>query len=317
MFDTCLNFQSSRETQLAISSHARPWVYRRYFSGKLVKPTSNHDPVQFTLKFRLSSSDSWKWVNDQSCLKDGELFFQAAFPSKELDHYFEAPLSHFNVHSVPSDVPDTQLWSLSSSVPAASIHTSAYSERRLGKPANFSRWFSLVRIWSPWLAPRHGQSFFNPTEDAVLSSFLRRDGLHLVLLAVSGIEDVLTVFKPDGEGNIMISARNDSTEKGQAVLIAAVGKTFEAANAAVMYHARKLIHGDEYMSSETKAEMKALIEGSVKAEWIENWYDGLTYCTWNGLGQKLQAQKIYDALDDLETNGINGSCLFLSPKSEC
>ena len=137
-------------------------------------------------------------------------------------------------------------------------------------------------------------------------SFLRWDGLHLVLLAVSGIDDILTVFKPDGQGNVIISARNERTEPGTAKVLAAVGTTFEEANAAVMYHARKLVRGDEYMSKEMKAEI-ANIEKDVKAEWMEYWYDGLTYCTWNALGQDLNEDKIYNALNILKENKIKST----------
>ncbi len=102
----------------------------------------------------------------------------------------------------------------------------------------------------------------------------------------------------------MIFSRNDSEEKGQASVIAAVGKNFESANAAVMYHARKLIQGDKFMTGQQKFVTEGLVDSGVKADWMENWPDGLTYCTWNGLGQNLNEQKIYSALDALKENGI-------------
>lgn len=58
------------------------------------------------------------------------------------------------------------------------------------------------------------------------------------------------------------------------------------------------------MSKEIKAEMKTAIENDVKAEWMDNWYDGLTYCTWNALGQDLNEGKIYNALEVLKRNNI-------------
>ena len=74
--------------------------------------------------------------------------------------------------------------------------------------------------------------------------------------------------------------------------------------AAVMYHARKLVRGDQYMSGEVKEEIKTALDKGIKVEWMENWYDGLTYCTWNALGQDLHEQKIFDALDILREKGI-------------
>lgn len=143
-----------------------------------------------------------------------------------------------------------------------------------------------------------------------MASFLRWDGLHLVILAVSGIDDVLTELKPDGHGNVIASSRNDRESEGQARLIAAVATTFETANAAAIYHARKLVRGDQYMSNETKVEMMEMIGNDVKAEWMENWYDGLTYCTWNALGQDLNEDKIYNALEILREKKINGMQSF-------
>ena len=250
-------------------------------------------------------------MNDFYSLRDGELYFQANDLPDKLDDLLKDYDPSLPVHPVDTEVPETRLWSLAAAIDPAHDKHSHYSEISLGFPTNFTRWFALVRIWTPWLAPRHGQGMFAPTEDAVLCSFLRRDGLHLVMLAVSGVDDVLTVFKPNGEGKVMISARNDGLSQGHARVIIAVGKTFETANAAVMYHARKLVKGEEYMSGEMKAEMKASIDGGVKPEWLENWYDGLTYCTWNGLGQNLTEEMIYLALDILGSNHIRITNLII------
>ena len=272
---------------------------------------SSPKPVQFTLKYRTSSSDAWKWVNDHTCLRDGELYFQQQKPPSELRDYLKDYDEGLSVVRVASDTPDTQLWSITSPVAKAEGKISGYTDISLGTPRSYTRWFSLVRIWSPWLAPRHGQGNFAPTEDAVLASFLRWDGLHLVILAVSGIEDVLTIVKHDGNGNVIAHSRNDNEEKGTLQVVVAVGRTFETANAAVMYHARKLVQGDQYMSGQTKDEMKAQIDNGVRPEWMENWYDGLTYCTWNGLGQDLNQQRIFDALDILKANNVKITNLII------
>ena len=106
---------------------------------------------------------------------------------------------------------------------------------------SFNRFFALVRIWTPWLAPRHGEGHFNITEDAVLCSFLQHDGRHLVLLTLNGVDDILTVFKADEHGRIVVAARNDGTSRGKFRVLAATAWDFEVANAAVMYEARKVV----------------------------------------------------------------------------
>lgn len=236
-------------------------------------------------------------------IQDGEIYFQPQETSSDLLDYLRDVSPDVEVHSVVSEVLETQLWSIAGRVPAAQKSASGYSDLSLGIPRTFSRWFALVRIWSPWLAPSHGQGTFSPTEDALMSSFLRWDGLHLVILALSGVGDVVTVLKPGQHGSVILSARNDAAQEAHATAIIAVGKSFESALAAVMYHARTLIRKDLYIAGELEAEMKASIDG-VKAEWMENWYDSLTYCTWNGLGQRLNEGKILNALDTLKNSGI-------------
>lgn len=39
--------------------------------------------------------------------------------------------------------------------------------------------------------------------------------------------------------------------------------------------------------------------------------DGLSYCTWNGIGQHLTEQKLFDALESLAKNEINISNLII------
>lgn len=162
----------------------------------------------------------------------------------------------------------------------------------------------MVRLWSPWLAPRQGRDKFHLDKDAVLAAFLRHDGAHVVCLAISGVEDVLTVFQHDDDGNVVIHARNDRETEGTSHVVVAIANTFEVANAAVMYHARKIVGGYDSATGQVEVETKALMEKNVKAEWLEEWYDGFTYCTWNGLGQKLTVDKINEALESLKNAGI-------------
>lgn len=77
-----------------------------------------------------------------------------------------------------------------------------------------------------------------------------------------------------------------------------------------MYHARSIVQATKLLSGEHEKEVKAAIEG-VNPMWLENWFDGLTYCTWNGLGQKLTDEKIYGALDKLSAANINITNLII------
>ena len=239
------------------------------------------------------------------------LYLQTASKPSELQKYLRGLDDQISVTKVESDVPSTLVFSIDGTVAAARGKDSGYSDITLGAPRDYTRWFCLTRIWNPWLAPRHGQGSFTPKEDAVLASFLRWDGRHLVLLALSGIEDVLSVFKPGSDGEVIVHSRNDTLEERKVRVVVAVGETFETANAAAIYFARKVVAGDEHMTANHRVEMQKMPKKDVKAEWMENWYDGLTYCTWNALGQDLTEKKIFDALDTLKEHDISITNLII------
>jgi len=134
-------------------------------------------------------------------------------------------------------------------------------------------------LWSPWLAPRQGRGKFQPDKEAIIAAFQREDGSNLAVLAVSGKNDVLTTLGHDGEGNIVINSRNDSDKDASAMLIVSVGHSLEFAFSAVMYHARKLIMKYETASGQIAAEEEALMK-DFNPQWLQDWYDGLSYCTW-------------------------------------
>jgi hypothetical protein len=267
--------------------------------------------MSFTITFRGSPDEPWKWVNEQLSTSDGHIIYQSSHsPKDDLPDYVDCLPPYLTIEKETSDVPDTILWSVTSPVNAASGSVSGHSNNTLGRPKDFSRWFALIRLWSPWLGPRHGKDKFGPDKEAVLAAFQRNDGSHLVVLAVSGVDDVLTTLQHDGTGIVTIDSRNDSEKDGIARLVVAVGKSLESAVAATMYYARKLVQKYDTTSQETRDEEKALMD-DFKPKWLENWYDGLSYCTWNGLGQKLEEKKVFEALDSLEENNINISNLII------
>ncbi|KAG9749702.1 glycoside hydrolase family 36 protein, partial [Aureobasidium melanogenum] len=262
-----------------------------------LKASGNLDDV-------IGEDSGWKWIKDQSGLDDGQLHYQHSHEELGFPEYFHGTSSDLNIRKMTADTPDTKLYSITAPIKPAKGKDSGYSKHVLGTPKDFTRWFSLVRLWSPWLAPRQGKDKFHLDKDAILASFLRHDGAHVVCLAISGVEDVLTVLQHDDSGNVVIQGRNDREKDATSHVIVAVADSFEVANAAVMYHARKIVGGYESATGQMEAETKALMDKNVKAEWLEEWYDGFTYCTWNGLGQKLTVDKINEALESLKKENI-------------
>jgi hypothetical protein len=261
--------------------------------------------MEFTIKYR-KPNGSWIWANDHSTSTNGEVIFQTSSLPDRLEDSFSKFTETCKIESARSEVSDTRLWSLTYDIPSAGKNSS-FGETLLGVPLYVSRWFALVREWAAWLSPRHGKGVFTTSKDAIVCSFLRRDGLHLVLLAISGVDDVLTVFRDDDFGGIVVRARNERPTTNKARIVAAIGHSHETALAACIYHARKIVQGvavvDEH---ETSTEPK-----EPKASWNSQWSDGLGYCTWNALGQNLTDRKIFDALDALEKSNVRIQTLII------
>lgn len=302
--------------------------YHRYvFSDEIHLPTSGGH-AKFTVRFRTSPDTQWQWANQQQSINDGELVFgpknasylqplspdaSSADAKAELAKYIDNLSSEVRIESRRTEAPGSILWAIHGDVDAAEEGVSGFKRLALGTPLSTIKYFSLVRIWTPWLGPRHGKDKFRLTEDAILCSFLRTDGTHLVLLAMSGINDVLTIFQSGDNGEVVIQARSDNTEVADFQVLAAVAENFEVAMSAVMYESRKIVR--PYGTSTTESvdqpplsppgDDVVVLEKDPKIQWLADWFDGLTYCTWNGLGQDLNEEKIINALDTMKAHGIH------------
>ncbi|KAJ4286054.1 hypothetical protein N0V90_013401 [Kalmusia sp. IMI 367209] len=310
---TSLNLDSAEEPSslLLTKRDTRSGLYRKWFTIDLAGLPKHSSSISFTITFRAAEDEPWKWANEQFSTSDGRLIYQLDKPlENNITKFIDDLPPYLGIEEERSDTPDTLLWSITSPVNAASGKASGYSNNKLGRPTDFSHWFALVRLWSPWLAPRQGRDRFQPDKEAVVAAFHREDGSHLVVVAVSGIDNVLTTLGHDGDGNVTIESRNDSEQDGSATLIAAVGLSLEYAMSAVMYHARKLVLRYQAASGELAAEEEALMK-DFDPQWLQNWEDGLAYCTWNGLGQKLTEAKLFEALDSLKEHGINITNLII------
>ena len=295
-----------------MNSEARSLTHRRYFSVDLQRPSTQNleHPVHFTLKYRTATGGNWKWVNEAFSFSDGQLHFQPQAIPENFEDYLENFSSKLKIQSEKSESPGAKLWSVTAPLDPAIGDDSVWTNHSLGTPRKYTRWFSLARPWTPWIAPRHGKAPFDCGNGSLICAFERHDGFHLVLLAMSGINDVLTEMKPDGKGNVIAVARNERPEDDTTFnIVAAAADSFETAMAACVYHARKLVKGYQDMDSKFETKTRDFSE-KAKLEPLDYWHDGLTYCTWNSLGQRLNEQKIYDALADLRKNGIHGESYF-------
>lgn len=303
--------------------------YHRYvFSEEISLPAAGGH-AQFTVRFRTGPNTEWQWANQTHPVSDGEIIYSARHsdfdkavstdvagraPKKQLEKYIDDLQDDLQIESRLSEAPGSVLWALSGDIDGARNGSSTIKRLALGTPSSVVRYFSLVRVSSAWLGPRHGKNNFRITEDAMLCSFLREDGVNLVLLAVSGVNDVLTMFQSGAKGEVVISAKSDDSEASKFHVLVSAAENFEVAMSAVIYEARKVVRpfaDGSHLDLEDSVPLSppgddmVLVEKDPSAQWLSEWFDGLAYCTWNGLGQDLTEEKILHALDSLKANGIN------------
>ncbi|KAL4869469.1 hypothetical protein BDV12DRAFT_167795 [Aspergillus spectabilis] len=293
-----LPLEKSSSTAVPFFSSGQVSETRLVYAGEVDRPQSGS--ARFTVRYREILEDEWQWVNREQDLGDGELIFTSLDPNSELHtssaedlaKYFDKLSPDVQVETRKSESPGAALWHLSGSVEPARDGQSGVLSLPLGVPSLVSRFFALVRVSTPWLGPRQGKDQLVLKEDAILCSFLRTDGVHIVLLGVSGVDDVQTVLGSSSSGEVVVKSRNDNSKTAKFQVLAAAADAFEIAMSALVYEARKLVRPYDISADEPKV------------QWLSSWYDGLTYCTWNGIGQNLTEEKILSALDDLQTNGI-------------
>ncbi|KAK8132479.1 glycoside hydrolase superfamily [Apiospora kogelbergensis] len=269
--------------------------------------------LNFTFKFRKGPDEPWRWARDQMSIGDGAVVVnpERALGTTDFADVVKDLNPDLKIKSHMSQSRGTELWSIEAPVGAAKGEDSTYADTRLGTPwGGYLRWVALVRIWTPWLAPRHGKTTFELDKDGIVLGFINPQGQHLVLLAVSGIDDVMTVFRHTESGQVSLHIRNDGEAESNGLVLAAIGDHFESALAAVVYHSRNVVLAAKKADGALDDELKAL-KDDVKIEWMENWYDGLGYCTWNALGQNLTDEKVYKAVDTLAENNINVTSLII------
>lgn len=327
------------------NNEANSRLCRYTFTANLNSPFPASDKVHrgrrvpFTIRYRIDPDSEWQWVYHNFGISDGELILQ---PPVDPNFLGVTPIDlqsgAWSARKLVSEAPDARLYLIESSEPippAPEGQDAELSARRLGRVLQLHRWFALVRIWSPWLGPRHGESRFHLSEPAILVSFLRSDGLHVVLLAINGVDDVLTTIASGPEGEIVIQARNDTTKDRKFKVLTACAWKFEVALSSVMYEMRKQVRSSPaYLQSLEHFPRDLLRANSISSEsdwamvtndiptnganadspnpqWLESWYDNLAYCTWNGLGQALTADRIVHSMQSLADAGINISTLII------
>ena len=262
------------------------------FAGDLVLRSEARRIVHFTVKIALNGNHLW--INDTDPQADGAIVFRSdAPPPANLNQLFE-PDDSWQVCRLQQDKhSEVSSWTFMTGVDGASE-----TRLRLGRVRDILRWFALVRHSTPWLGPRQGDKRFEVDKPAVLAAFLLGNGNHLLVCPEHSKSHILTTLESDGSGDIIVKSRNDGESSATPRLIVSIGKDFEATLAVALRYVKA---GLGVLSTSPDVDKEAM----------HGWYDGFSYCTWNGLGRELSEEKIQEALSSLLRKGLVVSNLII------
>jgi hypothetical protein len=89
------------------------------------------------------------------------------------------------------------------------------------------------------------------------------------------------VIRSNEKGELVVAARSDAGRDVPFGLLVAVGEGHEEVIKAVMDEARRRVGGQSKMTQLLESVDRL---GMSKDQWTgEDWFDGLAYCTWNGM----------------------------------
>ncbi|KAI0149272.1 raffinose synthase or seed imbibition protein Sip1-domain-containing protein [Pestalotiopsis sp. NC0098] len=208
------------------------------------------------------------------------------------------------------DGADTRVvsWMVEAPVEAASGESPYMTQVMFGKPfgGQFLRWSAISRNTTSWMAPRQGRNYFKLDVAAITCSFMNHRGEHLVVLGLSGLEDVMAIFGDNNEGALMIKIRNERHTPGYGRVIVAAGSEFEATLHSALGQARTIFGCTDRPLGDGSRSQKEFGQ-----DWADNWINGLIYSPSNHLRHKHTEQEITESLNALSAKGITVSGLVL------
>lgn len=313
---------SSETLQLLSRSPTEVDVFKsRYYHvyvGQVSIDSETSQPLKFQVRYRLDSDSAWAWVEDYAGISFGEIIIQKPLLHNQpsISDYIDLE-SGWDISSHSSGKPTSPVFLLEFPVKGAPTAGDDFTivTKILGSVTDQQRYFALAQVAEPWIAPKHGASAFDLQEDGMLACFLNSSGQCITVLGLSGLGAMQVAIKSTESCEISITARNNSADSDAARLVAAVANDVESSIEAAVNYARDIFAKSQNSSLFSETGLKQISSEvsdftSVNED-LDDWYDGLLYCTWNSLGWDLNPEKISRGLQTLLDNGIQVSSLII------
>lgn len=197
----------------------------------------------------------------------------------------------------------------SDTIPQSQTEDTVLTNKNIGSIVDQLRFMCIIRAEPFWYGAVHDGEYFHLSEHAIMCSFLTQSGVYVTLLAFNGTDDFYQVFTGGPEGKVTLAGRNDSPSDASFGFIATVAGDRQDSIAEAMEQARGLV--------ETTPKVHSMLEKAIDAANGttegpgDDFFDNLGYCTWNGIGQDLTADKIFSALQKLSDAGVVFNTLLI------
>ncbi|KAI5808538.1 glycoside hydrolase superfamily [Peziza echinospora] len=259
-------------------------------------------PLNYSIRFKLAEDKPWMWAKEHSSSNDGRIILWSPDTLHTFDTLFHGLSGDLTATPVCSQVPGVSIWNVS-----APIGPHSTENCTLGIPTDLERFYALVKLSSPWMGPRQGSGSCSFDREALIMGYVRKDGKHVCVLGVSALDDCNTYITADKF--VQLRTRNDGGTVQTHKAIVAMGNDWKKTVDAAFLRAREMVRASGLSVGPDLVE--AVTNDAVDPQWRQEWFDGLAYCTWNGLGRELTEDRILHALKDLSENGIKVSTLII------
>ncbi|RPA77091.1 glycoside hydrolase [Ascobolus immersus RN42] len=267
--------------------------------------------IDFCLKYRFGDGP-WLWNGRRTGGRDGRVVVQSVFPRAFVDvgrRYFrkEAITNFYNKPQVIKHDSKSVIFRITTDTNAATEQAGA--TMRLVTFSKVSQWMAISKIAAPWMGPQWSSSPVVDLEgrDTMMLLVQQDDGNHICIVVVSGQKSKFDPGKTVGTRYLF----SDNAFPNEVFVRAFADGTAEVSEVEVLVYMGVGIDpitlvSDlmRFVGTDPQVQQNTAPDVVQQAKQDRFWTQGLSYCTWNGLGWDLSSEKIKNVLDGLASKGI-------------